>query len=167
MSCSKGPTSLCHNIHTLPTTLGHNRTPAYMPMVSCIVYFCHGNGSHLGVQVLIGLIDFGLLDGCHYQCNPSTQVTYGQFEQTVNTLNPTLLGAGLNLLMSAFSVAARIFRRSLPYSGPMFLQPMQFQGQIQGVWTRPSFLISGSLCTMAKALNIWLDLKIGTPSGPS
>ena len=22
-------------------------------------------------------------------------------------------------------------------------------------------------CTMAKALNIWLDLKIGTPSGPS
>ena len=28
------------------------------------LYFCHGNGSHLGVQVPIGLIDLGLQHGC-------------------------------------------------------------------------------------------------------
>ena len=36
----------------------------------------HGNGSHLGVQNLLGLWELGLQDGCHYhgkskQCNPS------------------------------------------------------------------------------------------------
>ena len=35
--------------------------------LGCIVYFAMVNGSHLGVQVTIGLIDFGLQDGCHYQ----------------------------------------------------------------------------------------------------
>ena len=43
------------------------------------IYFYHGNGSHLGVQGPIGLIHFGLQDGCHYhgkskQCNPSIHV---------------------------------------------------------------------------------------------
>ena len=41
--------------------------------------FAMVNGSHLGVQVTIGLIDFGLQDGCHYhgeskQCNPSIAI---------------------------------------------------------------------------------------------
>ena len=32
-----------------------------------IVSYCHGNGSHLGVQVPISWIHFGLQDGCYYR----------------------------------------------------------------------------------------------------
>ena len=69
---------LCTKVAAVSMAKGCQKDACKRSIEGLHCLLCHGNGSHLGVQVPTGLIDFGLQDGCHYhgkikQCNPSYQ----------------------------------------------------------------------------------------------
>ena len=56
---------------------------------------------------------------------------------------------------------ARGYSETSPHDPPVFREYYRLHQPIHRL------RVMQATCTMAKALNIWLDLKIGTPSGPS